>query len=520
MTRRRRVILIIAPLAVIALLILSALTVCAAPPAAPVPPATTPVPTETPVPTPTIDIPATVAAQVAAILATLPESTATPEPTETPEPDETPEPSPEPTAAPVPTPRPTPPPRPTPTPRPTTTPTPTPLPTPTPAPTPTPLPTAIPTPVPTPTPTPVPEPTATPAPTPTPTVAPTPTPLPPPAQRHPTAKAYLLELINAARTDAGASPLTLGDNIAAQLHAESSLTNCTAGPWGIDGLKPYMRYTLAGGHQTNAETASGLSYCLQPGDDSTPISIEPAIRSALESLLTDPQYRDNILSRWHSTVHLGLAWDDYNLRLVQHFAGNLNEYTQPPALNHGFLSLSGKAHGAIGFDDNDDLRVQIYYDPPPQTLTPGQLARTYCYDSGLLIAELRPPLHSSERRDTRRPRDFTHSYRPCPDPYAVPSDAPAPESAAAAQQLRQDARQETESRPQRQLIVPWITADRWQADWGGFSLEADLRDLLAEHGPGVYTVALWGNAGFGRSVQFSQYSIFHDTQPPPTYTPP
>ena len=512
MTRRRRALILILPLAVIALLTLSALTVCAAPPAPPPTPVATPVPTQTPQPTSTVDIPATVAAQLAAILA------ATPPPTQTPEPTETPEPTPEPTSIPTPTPRPTP------TLRPTPVPTPTPEPTPTPAPTPTPLPTAAPTPtpVPTPTPTPVPPPpTATPAPTPTPTLAPTPTPLPPPAQRYSSAKEYMLELINAERAEANAPPVVLGDNIAAQLYAESSLGDCTAGHWGIDGLKPYMRYTLTGGLQSNSENAAGLNYCLQAGDNYAPLgSLESEIRTAMDGFMDSPGHRDNILYRWHRRVNIGLAWDDYNLRIVQHFAGNYAEYTQTPSLNYSVLSFSGKTHGEISFDNKDDLLVRIYYDPPPQPLTRGQLARTFCYDPGLLVAALRPPQTDRERREFRRARDFTHIYESCPDPYAVPADAPLPNSPQEARQLYQEARAASQNRPQRRRTVPWLTAEYWQADWGGFAVRADLRDIFDEHGPGVYTIALLGDAGYADNILFSQYSLFYQTEPPAGYDPP
>ena len=62
----------------------------------------------------------------------------------------------------------------------------------------------------------------------------------------------MLELINDERVSAGLNPVVLGDNAAAQLHAEASLENCFSSHWGIDGLKPYMRYSLAGGYQSNA----------------------------------------------------------------------------------------------------------------------------------------------------------------------------------------------------------------------------------------------------------------------------
>ena len=34
----------------------------------------------------------------------------------------------------------------------------------------------------------------------------------------------------------------------------------------MDGLKPYMRYSLAGGYQANGENGSGLNYCIKAGD--------------------------------------------------------------------------------------------------------------------------------------------------------------------------------------------------------------------------------------------------------------
>ena len=144
-----------------------------------------------------------------------------------------------------------------PTPTPTSTPTPTPEPTETPAPTATPTPgpthapippntpTPEPTETPTPTATPTPEPTATQPPASTPSSVPpssaaTPEPAVSPALRHIEEKRYMLELINTVRTQAGLDPVVLGDNVAAQLHAESSLDNCVGSHWGIDGLKPYM----------------------------------------------------------------------------------------------------------------------------------------------------------------------------------------------------------------------------------------------------------------------------------------
>ena len=229
----------------------------------------------------------------------------------------------------------------------------------------------------------------TPKPTPTTTSAPTPSPISPPPLRHIEEKLYMLELINDERVSAGLNPVVLGDNVAAQLHAEAALENCFSSHWGIDGLKPYMRYSLAGGYQPNAENVSGLDYCIKATDGYRANgSAEQEIRQAMVGLMDSPGHRDNILRPWHKKVNVGLAWDRYNFNgHYQHFEGDYVEYDQLPAMENGVLHMSGSVKNDVQFDDDfRDLDVQIYYDPPPHTLTRGQVARTYCSDSGLHVA--------------------------------------------------------------------------------------------------------------------------------------
>ena len=76
----------------------------------------------------------------------------------------------------------------------------------------------------------------------------------------------MLALINAERRIAGLAPVVLGDNDAAQLHAEASLEGCFGSHWSLDGLKPYMRYSLADGYQSNGENGPGGNYCIIASD--------------------------------------------------------------------------------------------------------------------------------------------------------------------------------------------------------------------------------------------------------------
>lgn len=469
------------------------------------------------------DIEATIAAVLEAALAEEEAVAATLTPEETPEAGEAAE-TPEPVAEPTLRPQPTPTPRPTPIPTATPTPLPTPTATPMPAPTATPVPTVTPLPLPAPTPTPVPMPTATPLPT----ATPAPTPVPPPALRELAAKEYMLELINGERAKAGVPPVVLGDNIAAQLHAEASLANCSAGHWGADGLKPYMRYTLTGGGQSNSENAVGSNYCIQAEDNYAPLgSIESEIRAAMDGLMDSPGHRDNILYRWHRKVNIGLAWDQYNFSAAQHFEGDYVEYSTAPTLEYGKLTLAGETKNglvtysgltwdALQFKEQQDLSVLIYYDPPPHPLSRGQLARTYCYSDGILVARLSPPLTGSREYTEDR---FEVTQPQCPDPYQVPADAPAPRSRDEARRLYEEARDQ--DLPDRYVTGPWITASWWQARGNRFGVTANLWEVTRWHGPGVYTVVLAHRnvQGEGReeTVVLSEYAIFYEVEPPGGY---
>ena len=325
----------------------------------------------------------------------------------------------------------------------------------------------------------------------------------------------MLELINDERVSAGLNPVVLGDNVAAQLHAEASLENCFSSHWGMDGLKPYMRYSLAGGYQSNGENGSGRSYCIKASDGyRANSSAEQGIRRAMDGLMDSPGHRDNILRPWHKKVNIGLAWDRYNFQVVQHFEGDYVEYDQLPIIDKGVLRMSGSVKNGVQFDDDfRDLGVQIYYDPPPHTLTRGQVARTYCSDSGLHVASLRPPLTG---RSFYPRNEFTQTHNPCPDPYDVPAEADAPRSANEANLFWQAAYLDSSSREPRSITVPWITALDWTARGETFSVTVDLWDVMEKHGEGVYSLIVWGSIDNERVV-ISEYSIFHGVTLPDTY---
>ena len=319
---------------------------------------------------------------------------------------------------------------------------------------------------------------------------------------------YMLELINEERMKAEVPPLSLGSNTAAKLHAESMLENCFAAHWGVDGLKPYMRYSQAGGYHYNAENGSGLSYCITPSDGYRTVGVREGIRRAMTGLMDSPGHRRQILGQWHRKVNIGLAWDDYNVMVVQHFEGDYVEYDSLPSIEEGVLSLTGRNRNGVQFADKYDLAISLYYDPLPHALTPGQLARTYCSTNGRKVASFRPPLDEGY---TYTDDEFTTTYTPCPSPYDVPLDTPAPGSPDEAHDAWREAKDASLNIEPQSVTAPWITASNWNANGNTFAMSSDISPVLREHGSGVYTVLVWGVID-GEDVPISQYSMWHYVQ--------
>ena len=326
----------------------------------------------------------------------------------------------------------------------------------------------------------------------------------------------MLELINEERIKAGVPPVTMGDNIAAQIHAENAIANCFSSHWGLDGLKPYMRYSLAGGYQSNGENGSGLDYCIKASDGYRGLSgIRSEIHETMEGLMNSSGHRRNILDRWHKKVNIGLAWDRYNIFVYQHFEGGYVEFDELPAIANDVLSFSGRAINELRFSNKDELGLQLYYDPPPHALTRGQVSRTYCSGSGLQIAAFRYRLTGGWYWGED---EYTRTYSPCPDPYDVSPDAPAPSSHDEAHRFWEEAYAASQNRPSQTITVPWITASEWTVSGAHFSVAVNISGLLSEYGPGVYTILLWGEID-GEDVPVAEYSIFYEVVPPDTYNP-
>ena len=339
-----------------------------------------------------------------------------------------------------------------------------------------------------------------------------------PDLRHLKLKAHMLELVNGARIEAGLQPVILGNNFAAQLHAEQSLADCVSAHWGTDGLKPYMRYSLAGGYQGNAENVTGIDYCIRFHDGYEPIEDSEAglfkeVRKAVDGLMDSPEHRKTILTSHYRKLNIGWDSNQYNLVAVQHFEGDYVEFDQLPRFVDGVLKIEARTKNGLQVEDRTTMAVQIFYDQPPKELTRGQISRTYCYGPGTPVGALRYQIYSN---NNWAGNSVHYSPAPCQDPYAVPPETDPPGSVSDAALFHELSQFNTPAGDP--TIVPWITAQQWQTQLTSFQIEANLQQALKKHGPGVYTIVIRGKLD-GEDTVVAEYSIWHEIEPPDTYEP-
>lgn len=320
-----------------------------------------------------------------------------------------------------------------------------------------------------------------------------------PSDRHLALKLEMLELVNQKRAEAGAPAVELGSNPAAQLHAENALDACVGSHWDVYGTKPYMRFTLVGGHQSNAENGHGTVGCPRPGANYSHVSQSDDVKGAVEGWMKSSGHRRTMLDPLYNKLNIGLAWSEGQFYAFQQFEGDYVEFDVLPTIGEGgILRLSGTATNGANFVRDNKLYVGIYYDPPLKRLTPAQLDATYCVPGGVQVAAIRAPLSggSSYTSDS-----FLFELSDCVDPYELAENGKS-----------------IESRPDhnRALSVPWFTASVWDGTGKSFDVAVDISKVLEKHGDGVYTVILHGNI-LGTPGAVAEYSIFRGVNIPAVY---
>ena len=315
---------------------------------------------------------------------------------------------------------------------------------------------------------------------------------------------YMLALINQERRRAGAGEVTLGNNRAAQVHADDCLDSGFVSHWSLLGLKPYVRYSLTGGYQNNGENWFEQEYF----GNAYISHLEAEIDRSMEWLMNSPGHRATILDPWYHKVNLGLAYGKQRFIAIQHFEGDFVAFERMPTMVDGVLRMSGKLKDRIAHCDPEKMSVDIWFDPPPARLTVAQLLRVNGYDGGSIVGSVRRPLPPgywweqdqgiTEVNRLRRPED-------------IPNDSTIPVSPEEKQAITGEAYEANQRVSVLNVTFPFITAHDWTVRGTHFSITANVGPVTSQSGPGIYSILLWCPLGHQREmINISRYSLLVD----------
>ena len=322
----------------------------------------------------------------------------------------------------------------------------------------------------------------------------------PDAERLAELRLHMLELINHERSLRGLAAVTMVYNEGAQLHAEDLVENRYMSHWNLRGETPSMRHTWSGGHDYSAENLSFRRVLDAPAGFCAPPASEQTLDGVMAGLMDSPGHRDNILRPHHREVNIGIANSCHAMAVAQVFEGEYVRFSQPPELTEGRLVMAGQVVPRVEL--NNRTQVGIAWDPPLADYTRGQVSQTYCYSSGRPVAYIRQPLPSGFYWLEEESREM--DWERCPTPWDADPNLQLPQDRAVIEQLSQRIRDGFLIR--KKVDVALVTADIWQAEAGLFRIEADLNRVVQTHGPGIYSMLLWGEVD-GESIALTTYAV-------------
>ncbi len=196
---------------------------------------------------------------------------------------------------------------------------------------------------------------------------------------------YALGLINSDRQANGLQNVSLSSVSSAQNHADEMLQNDYFSHWDLNGYKPHMRYTLAGG-------AGAVDENIAWNYNSLSIDAKKAITSMEFDMMNNDAgsnwgHRYNILTPFHNKVAIGIAVDTNNVYFVEDFENDYVSWTT-------FTATGGNVNMA-GTIQKSGLTVQqvvIFYDNPTSLTTQQLVNAPYNgpYDSGTFVGMALP----------------------------------------------------------------------------------------------------------------------------------
>ncbi len=214
-------------------------------------------------------------------------------------------------------------------------------------------------------------------------------------------RASLLGMVNEERAVEKVAPVQM-DELATEIankHAVDMATREFASHWGSDGLKPYHRYSLAGGIEATQENVSAADNTWSMKMDHLKQDTAYLHVRLYQEKPPYDGHRRTILAPQQTHVGFGLAVEKLRLRLVELFvARHVNvEKLARTAKPGSQVNFSGKPLNS----KHQVANIEVFYEPLPAVPELSWLRQVRSYalpeESKVLRPKLRPPLMYADR---------------------------------------------------------------------------------------------------------------------------
>jgi uncharacterized protein YkwD len=208
----------------------------------------------------------------------------------------------------------------------------------------------------------------------------------------PAAREQLLTQVNAERARAGLNLLEL-DNLACKVaseHASDMVTREFLSHWGSDGLKPYQRYSFAGGTDALRENVSAADNVQSLTRTGVLKDLYEMHQSMIDEVPPNDGHRKTILVPQHTHVGFGIAMKGRSVRLDELY---LARYVQvDPIPNQAPVNTRMLVKGKLLHLNHLLNGLEVYYEPLPSPPAIEWLREARSYGMPEVSEQLRPRL--------------------------------------------------------------------------------------------------------------------------------
>lgn len=193
-------------------------------------------------------------------------------------------------------------------------------------------------------------------------------------------KAKMLAMINDERREFGLAPVAL-DPLASSVAdalCKRQVYDRSVGHISTDGLKPYHRYSFAGGLHGITENTAAWSRATPYTADEIETLVEESVTTMLHESPPDDGHRRAILDRHATHVGLGFAWRGGEVRIAHEFVRRYLRWTAPPPRE---LADGERAScSAVPAPGWSIAAMSVHFEPAPTPLGSAAASRIVIYD--------------------------------------------------------------------------------------------------------------------------------------------